>query len=195
MGRLLIFTLILCTDCKHMCGLKVSQTYSTKVAVVFKALLLCQLCEGNRHKEAKSIEVENRRRGSYSTGDGGGSCWLCNCKANPPQVNPRNVFKCRGLTVPHWAKCSFTSAHLLLFVASLSWDICTYAFQGHVWICSAACFYALFCQLCGSVLIHDPGQKCMPYAPLFEYKWLHVCASSYMRESVLSSLWLLLNLS
>lgn len=49
-------------------------------------------------------------------------------------------------------------------------------------MCAAACFCAPFCQLCGSVLIHDPGQKkkCMSSAPLFEDKRLHVCASSHM---------------
>lgn len=73
------------------------------------------------------------------------------------KMNPhRNHLECGGLQEPHWA-----TLHLLLLkVASLSCTICTYAYQGRPWMCFT-CFCAPFTQLCGSVLIHDPGQKCM----------------------------------
>lgn len=44
------------------------------VAVVLEALLLCQLREENRQKEAKGSGVESRKWGSYGAVDGEG--WL-----------------------------------------------------------------------------------------------------------------------
>ena len=105
------------------------------------------------------------------------------------------IWKRRGLTALCWAKLSFTTLVLLLNVASLSGDICTYAYQGRVWMYSATCFCAPFCQLCGSVLIHDPGRECMSSSPLFEDKRSHVCVSSCISAFVLYSLWLPPNLA
>lgn len=64
------------------CAASVCVTFSIKlpdqteaVAFVLEALLLCQLCEGNRQKEAKGGRVESRKWGKlYSTADGEG--WL-----------------------------------------------------------------------------------------------------------------------
>ena len=42
------------------------------VAVVLEAVLLCQLHEENRQKEAKGSRMESRKWGSYGAGDSEG---------------------------------------------------------------------------------------------------------------------------
>lgn len=112
------------------------------------------------------------------------------CKTNPPHLNPqKNNQMLRRKSEPSLTRKHSSPAVLLL----LLWGIYTYAYQG-----KAPCFFTSFCvpfrQLCRSVLIHDPGLKCMFCSLLFGDKWLRVCvcvcASSLISKSMLYLLWL-----
>lgn len=92
-------------------------------------------------------------------------------------------------TTDHLAKLSL----LLLNVASLSWEICTYAYQGHVWICSATLLLCTYLSAVWECVNSWPRAKMYVF---FTAVWqLHVCASSCMSAFVLYSLWILLNLA
>lgn len=138
----------------------------------------------NSQKEDKGSVVKSRMW--WMQGMEGNLLGRGNCKTNPTQT-PKKA-KCWGVTVPKW-----DVTHLKAFFrssVSLLWGFYTNAYQGLVWICFFTCFCIPLRQLCGSVLIHDPGLKCMFCTLLLEGRWLHVCASSLMNKSILYLLWL-----
>lgn len=155
--------------CMH-CVLFVDQT--AVVALVFKPLFLC-LWIVWRTVRRRIKAVWSRAGSGEATMQGmeGNLLGRGNCKTNPPQTPQKT--KCWGVTVPKWGV-----THLKAFFpcsVSLLWGFYTNAYQGRVWMCFFTCFCILLRQLCGSVLIHDPGLKCMLCTLSLEGKWLHVC--------------------